>query len=318
MFTCEWFNGFRNPLSGLFLILAGFLGATPVTGQMPMFPPPPPSPIPNPLPNCPELPIATANGIWYYVTSDCHGISGFGQSLTFYNNSQCLNGVCLNPVSIIVGTPASPDKAIAGVMDMEQIVEALSERLNRITSRPSGDRTNRATKLKPITAQTLAYLRSSASDEQKRAAFDQLMAALEEHEARWSFVGLASPNTTRRWIRDVQTPDAPKTAAETDLDISSADTTKIIVSVVRDELLRIEMENETVPEAYFQSFTLTVRRVGAGQPTRSMQYGIECAPTDAEKAASVSAVLSERGKYSHRLRDSAGRPVLVNGYTNLE
>ncbi len=298
-----------------------FLLMETVSAQGPMFPGPVPQPSLNPLPKCPEMPMAFSNGIWFYVTSDCRGVSGFGQSLSFFPDRQCNpDFTCRNPVST-VGPQNDPMSKGPLSNEMERKVLAISRRLNRIAGGPSGERTRRAASLQPLTAQTLTYVRSSASNADKQAAFDQLTAALQQHEKHWNFVGLAPPNDSKLWVTDNQVPEPPKTAAETVMDTSSTDPSLIRVNVSRGSLLRVNSGDQTTPEVFFQTFTVKVNRVVNGAavpPEKTLLYGIECAPTAAEKTTAIPAQISERGAYAHRLRDPSGRPVLVNGYTNLE
>lgn len=290
-----------------------------VNGQPP-FPDPPDDPASQSAPNCPEYPIGNFNGVWFYATSDCMGNMGYGESLTHYEDSQCENGECQNPVDK-VGVLATAEAA--PVSDNWIVnVQATIDRLQRAIDAPktSTDRRGRMQHIMTFLNNTLVYLQSGVGPGEKEKAYQQYEAVLVKHESAWRTMKLAGSDLSIL-LRDkaIEPAMAEMTVAQTEFKAINGNPNVARVKATPGPLLTFVPAAAGGP-TFYKCYTVEVERlVGEGTwTTEILQLGIEVRPTAAEARRAVDAVWSERGGFAHRLLGPRGTVWLVVGARNLD
>lgn len=292
-------------------------------------------------PNCPDYPVGEFNGVWFYVTTDCAGQTGYGESLTYYEESQCLNGSCINPVApvgIQDGTVREiPQEVIDGwIADVQSTIDRLNRAIN--TPQTGPDRRARMRVIMPFLNSTLTFLKSDANGSSKEQAYAEFRRELQAHQKAWTAMKFApGPGAqVSVLLRDQPIPVelSNKTVAETKFNTEKVKPQQATVKPTIGPLLKLVPKAGADP-IYFQCYTVEVTRhvehgfrggfgieIGAPAPPvisrDTLSIGVQVKPTTAEAARAVNAEWSERGAYAHRLRGPGSRPWLVVGSTNLE
>jgi hypothetical protein len=288
--------------------------------------PVPPSPPAASPPNCPVYLMGQVDGVYYYGTSNCIGLSGYGQSNVKIPVPQCVSGSCGTPISIIYSNPPvllkqtdSPQQGQVSPDSVEDWIREIKEKRDELqsaaTNRPMGDgRRQRIDRILPFLQKTIEFLenpRPTAGDKQMaKERYDEQIAL---HLHGMERIGLAGEDPQRFAVGDKQISGSPKAAADTNFVTSSVLPANVTVNVSKLNVLKVETSAGAF--SYFQTFLVEVRSSRASQNI-DLRLGVEV--TADGLTSTTDAEFSERGEFAHRIRTKAGAmPFLVNGYSNL-
>lgn len=296
-----------------------------------------------PAPSCPEYLIGEIDGCYYYATSDCRGLTGYGQSNQLIPVPQCSDGACGQTVSTPGGEPDPPDEIPQAEIDgwISAINETRALLAKEVAIRSTND--SRLPDLKALVAKadsTIAVLRSGANGPTKFTANSDFNREYGDFKKDTARVGLAEGYTTKISIEDrplrraidrqqlqEKTPKGLAQSAPSTL-LKSADEITFNSSAIaahnsrstlpaftmakaeKDEIVSVEIAAGQL--AYFQCFRITVKKT-ASAPTETLLVGVQVSASNKAKTGRF----SERGNYAHRITNSRGTPFLVNSYDDL-
>ncbi len=296
-----------------------------------------------PAPSCPEYLIGEIDGCYYYATSDCRGLTGYGQSNQLIPLPQCSEGSCGRTVSTPGGELDPPDEIPQGEIDgwITAINETRALLAKEIAIRTSSD--SRLSDLKALVAKadaTIAVLRSGAAAPTKFTANSDFNREYGDFKKDTARVEFAEGYSTKISIEDrpprravesqqlqTQNPKGLAQSAPASL-LKSADEITWNTSVIathnakstlpaftmakaeKDEIVTVEIAAGQL--AYFQCFRITVKKT-ASSPTETLFVGVQVSASNKAKTGRF----SERGNYAHRITNSRGTPFLVNSYDDL-